>query len=152
MAKFNYKMQNILNIKMRLETQAKTEFAEMSARLAEEERKMQQLIRRRKAYEQEAKKLAADKLNIPEMRHCEAAIRTVGELMRQQALQVRLAQKNLDRARTKLNETMQERKIQEKLKEKAFEAFKHELGAEEMKEIDQLVSFTYNDNSRETDE
>lgn len=28
MAKFVYKMQNILNIKMRLETQAKTEFSQ----------------------------------------------------------------------------------------------------------------------------
>lgn len=33
MAKFIYKMQNILNIKMRLETQAKTEFSQASARL-----------------------------------------------------------------------------------------------------------------------
>lgn len=152
MAKFNYKMQNILNIKMRLETQARTEFAEMSARLAEEERKMQQLIRRRGSYEQEARRLAEDKLNIPEIRHCDAALTTIKELMRQQALQVRLAQKNLERARMKLNETMQERKIQEKLKDKAFEVFKQELGAEEMKEIDQLVSFTYNENGRETDE
>ena len=37
MAKFVYKMQNILNIKMRLETQAKTEFSQASARLDEEE-------------------------------------------------------------------------------------------------------------------
>ena len=40
MAKFVYKMQNILNIKMRLETQAKTEFSQASARLDEEEDKL----------------------------------------------------------------------------------------------------------------
>lgn len=33
MAKFIYRMQNILNIKLRLETQAKTEYAENAADL-----------------------------------------------------------------------------------------------------------------------
>ena len=40
MAKFIYRMQNILNIKLRLETQAKTEYAENAARLAAEEEKI----------------------------------------------------------------------------------------------------------------
>lgn len=38
MAKFIYRMQNILNIKLRLETQAKTEYAESSRLAAEEEK------------------------------------------------------------------------------------------------------------------
>ena len=33
MAKFIYRMQNVLNIKERLETQAKTEYAQMKNRL-----------------------------------------------------------------------------------------------------------------------
>ena len=36
-----------------------------------------------------------------------------------------------------------ERKIYEKLKEKAFENFKAELNAEEQKEVDELVSFRF---------
>ena len=55
MAKFVYKMQNILNIKMRLETQAKTEFSQASARLDEEEDKLRSLILRRRTYEDELK-------------------------------------------------------------------------------------------------
>ena len=39
---------------------------------------------------------------------------------------------------------MIERKTHEKLKEKAFEDFQKELKATEAKEIDELVSFTYN--------
>ena len=35
--------------------------------------------------------------------------------------------------------------------EKAFEEFKAELNNEEKKEIDQLVSFTYNDKGKDTD-
>ena len=151
MAKFNYKMQNILNIKMRLETQAKTEFAEMSARLFREEEKLQRLMLRQRGYEQEAKRLATAQLDIAEIKRCSASIKTMRELMQQQAVQVRIAEKNVERARVKLNETMQERKIQEKLREKAFEEFKLELNAEEMKEIDQLVSFNYNDSGKKAD-
>ena len=55
MAKFIYRMQNILNIKLRLETQAKTEYAENAARLAAEEEKMHHLASRRQQYENEAK-------------------------------------------------------------------------------------------------
>ena len=54
MAKFIYRMQNILNIKLRLETQAKTEYAENAARLAAEEEKMHHLASRRQQYENEA--------------------------------------------------------------------------------------------------
>lgn len=152
MAKFNYKMQNILNIKLRLETQAKTEFAEASARLSQEEDKMRQLIFRKRQYEQDAKGLVADRLSIIDIKHCSASIKTMQEMITQQAVVVRLAEKNLERSRIKLNEAMQDRKIHEKLREKAFEEFKIELNDEEKKEIDELVSFTYNNGDKNADE
>lgn len=49
----------------------------------------------------------------------------------------------------KLTAAVKERKVQEKLKEKAFEEFLQELNAQEMKEIDEVVSFNYN--NREED-
>lgn len=148
MAKFVYKMQNILNIKMRLETQAKTEFSQASARLDEEEDKFRSLILRRRTYEDELKNASNDKLDINKLKQYNNYIAVIKELMEKQALQVRVAQKNLDKAREKLNKSMQERKIHEKLREKAFDEFKEELKAEEKKEIDQLVSFTYNDRGK----
>ena len=65
-------------------------------------------------------------------------------LVRRQMLNVHKAEKELEEARDKLNAVMQERKVQEKLREKAFEEFKKELAAAETKEIDELVSYTYN--------
>ncbi len=150
MAKFVYKMQNILDIKLRLETQAKTEFAEASAKLLQEEEKLRRLIERRREYENELKRLSSDRLELGELKKYNSYIETIKVLMQQQALAVRLAQRNLDKVREKLNQAMQERKIYEKLREKAFEEFKEELNAEEKKEIDQLVSFTYNDKSEDS--
>ena len=152
MAKFIYRMQNILNIKLRLETQAKTEYAENAARLAAEEVKMHHLASRRQQYENEAKQSAMNRVNIASIKQSNESMAVMKELMTQQAVRIRIAQKNLDRARDKLNLAMQERKIYEKLREKAFEEFKQELNAQEKKEIDELVSFNYNDNNMETGE
>lgn len=152
MAKFIYKMQNILNIKMRLETQAKTEFAEAAARLLQEEDKMQKLIGRKKQYESELKAMSADRLDIAKIKRQNSSIKTMQEFMQQQALILRIAERNRDHAREKLNESMQERKIHEKLREKAFDEFKLEVSDEEKKEIDELVSFSYNNNGKEGQE
>lgn len=48
-----------------------------------------------------------------------------------------------------MNEAVKERKIHEKLKENQFEVFLQELNREEIKEIDQLVSYQYNNRDAE---
>lgn len=144
MAKFIYSMQNVLNIKERLETQAKTEYAEMNNRLSIEEDTMRRLAGRLNSYEMQAKKATTDKLDIAEMIRCNNAIKLLKDQMTQQAVRIRIAEKNVDAAMQKLTEAVQDRKIHEKLKEKAFEQFKLELNAQEMKEIDETVSFNYN--------
>lgn len=149
MAKFTYKMQNILDIKMRLETQAKTEFAVASGKLSEEEEKLKQLLRRNIAYQDEARNLASERLDIQKIKRCNDAMKAMKEILQQQAIQVRVAERGLEIARNKLNSAMQDRKIHDKLKEKAFEEFKLDLNAQEKKEIDELVSFSYNDNNKE---
>lgn len=151
MAKFIYKLQNVLNIKERLETQAKTEFAEAMNRVSIEEEKLKALIERRNTYIEDVRRLSSGRLNVALVRRCNEYIKTIEEFMNQQAVVLRIAQKNLEKCREKLNEAVQDRKIHEKLKEKAFEEFKLELNVEEKKEIDQLVSFTYNDKSGRED-
>lgn len=144
MAKFVYGMQNVLNIKERLEAQAKSDYAQANGRLMIEEETMRRLVKRLEGYELEAKRLAKDKLDIAAIRRCSDAIENIKGQITSQAVRIRIAQKNVDAAMEKLTEAMQERKIHEKLKEKAFEDFKHELNATEMKEIDEVVSFNYN--------
>ena len=58
-------------------------------------------------------------------------------------VEVHKAEKELEDARNRLKTVMQERKVQEKLREKAFEEFKQELAEAETKEIDELVSYIY---------
>ena len=144
MAKFLYSMQNVLNIKERLETQAKTEFAEMNNRLSIEQDTMRRLVKRLNMYEQLAKDSAIQSIDIAEMRRCNEAIKIIKNQITQQAVRIRIAERNVDNAMKKLTEAVQDRKIHEKLKEKAFDEFKLELNAQEAKEIDETVSFNYN--------
>lgn len=143
MAKFIYKMENILDIKYKLESQAKTNYANAMAKLREEQQKLKKLMTRQAGYENELRKLMSARLDILEIKTCKSAIEKAKMDVKKQILQVTVADRNLEQARIRLYEVMNERKIHEKLKENAFEDFKKELGVQESKEIDELVSYTY---------
>ena len=65
MARFRYRMQNILDIKEKMETQAKNEFAQAQARLnAEEEKLADRVSYRQKLQEDGGRLLLADRLDI----------------------------------------------------------------------------------------
>lgn len=148
MAKFIYRMQSILDIKYKLEEQEKTAYGIASQRLQEENRKLQQLMQRRMEYEKRAGELAVGKIDVRAIQENKHAIDVMKSLIREQIMQVHIAEKNVELARKRLNEVMVERKAHEKLREKAFEEFKAELAAEEAKEVDQLVSFTYHNHAQ----
>ena len=143
MAKFKYKLQNVLDIKYRMEDQAKAVFAAAQAKLDEEEAKRDHLIMRRLEYEQKRRELREEILNLTDMRDNDRAIENIKEQIKEQEKHVETARKAVEQARLRLTDAMQERKIHEKLKENSFEEFKHEVNAAESKEVDELVSYTY---------
>ena len=143
MAKFNYRMQNILNVKYKLETQAKTAYSIAAGKLAEEEHKLRVIRQRQAGYEDRARELVSDRLNIIDIKYCREAIQSMKDAAQNQIVQVHVAQRNVESARQYLSEVMIERKTHEKLREKAFDEFKRELEAEESKAVDELVSYTY---------
>lgn len=145
MAKFRYRMQNILDVKIKLESQAKIAYGIANQKYMEEQKKLQEIILRRNSYEKVLKESMMGTIDVRQVSHARADVNTMKTLMRRQMIEVHKAELAMEDARKKLNEIMMERKTHEKLKEKAFEQFKEELKAEESKEIDQLVSYTYNE-------
>lgn len=143
MARFRYRMQSILNIKMKMETQAKQEFAAAKAVLDEEEEKLEKLKARKAVYESQAEELLKEHLNVRDIMDNKTAILRMDEYISAQILQVRLAAEQVERARQRLAEIMKDRKMHETLREKAFEEFMREENRAESKEIDQLTSYTY---------
>lgn len=143
MAKFKYRMQSILEVKKKLEEQAKNEFAAARASLNEEEEKLEQLNKRKEAYEEEGRALREDTLNIMDIIENKEALLHMDEFIAEQQLNVKRSEDSMEEARLALQTAMQESKTQEKLREKAFEQFMKEENARESREIDELVSYTY---------
>lgn len=146
MAKFTYRMQNILDIKIKMENQAKIAYGIANTRLMEEQEKLQAILLRRASYERQAKELVSGTLHVQEIRECKRAIDVMKSKQRTQMMNVHAAEKNLEIARIELNRVMIERKTHERLREKAFEEFRQELERAEGKEIDELVSYNYHEN------
>ena len=143
MAKFFYKMQNILDIKEKLETQARNEYAVANSVLAEEEEKLERLEVRRQQYEARLKELYTGMLDMKEIAYVSEAAEMMKYYKQQQENNVKKARKQVDIARDRLQEAMQERKTHEKLKENAFEQFKTDVATAESKEVDELTSYRF---------
>lgn len=143
MAIFAYQMQSILNIKYKLENQEKIAFSNAQLRLKNEEHKMTQIKEKKSFYEKQMRNEMQDRLNVQELISCNQGIGIMKEAKKLQQVEVNMAQKKVDRARICLNEAMIERKTHEKLRENAFEEFIKGINAQESKEIDELVSYSY---------
>lgn len=146
MAKFVYRMQNILDIKKKLESQAEIAYGIANQKYLSEQKTLQEYMLRRTEYEKELKDLMTGTLDVRRVGQARSNVNTMKTMIRRQMIEVHKAELELNDARQKLNEIIMERKTHEKLREKAFEQFKEEIKESESKEIDELVSFTYNSN------
>jgi flagellar FliJ protein len=143
MAKFRYSLQSILNIKLKMETQAKQEFSAAMGALNDENAKLSALNESLSALEKESVKLLEGILDLREIDDNKQSISLMKEKILIQKDNVRTAEKNVELAREKLTEVMKERKTHETLREKAFEEFIHEENRAESKSVDELTSYTY---------
>ena len=143
MAKFVYRMQSILDVKLKMEEQAKQAFTAAKIKVDEEQAKLEQLQTRKTGYEQRARELLLQKLDFLEIEANHNAIDRMDEFIALQRQHVKQAEELLEEAQEALAQVRMERKAQEILKEKAFEEFKQELNRAESKEIDELTSYTH---------
>lgn len=152
MARFRYRMQGILDVKMKLENQAKQDFAAAKAALDAENDKLEALRQRKAGYEAEAEGLLTGGLKVQDILDNKTAILRMDDYIEEQKQRVRAAEKKLEAARVRLQEVMQERKMHEKLREHAFEEFLLEEKKQEGKEVDELTSYTYGQRIQEANQ
>lgn len=144
MTKFVYKMESILGIKYKIEEQAKTSYATAHIKLTREEDELKTLIQKLVMYQEELRNLMQSKLKLIDIQQGQEAIEISKLYIKQQQVVVKKAEQQLETARIRLHAAMLERKTHERLKDKSFEAYILEYEAEQRKEIDELVSFKYN--------
>ena len=143
MTKFSFRLESILQIKLKLEEQAKMEFGAAKMRLNEEEEKLETLKQKKENYERELKKLYTNDLDVMMINHTASAITIVDGQIKTQVFAVKRAEKQVELASNKLSTVMQERKSMEKLKETKFAEYMREYNEEESKQTDELISYQY---------
>ncbi len=146
MARFKYRMQNILDIKIKLETQARNEYGMANQKYQSEQEKLQKLVLKRVSYEAKLKELMNDIIDVKAVNNARNDVNTMKSLIRTQMFEVKKAEDEVEIKRTALSEIMADRKTHERLRDKEFDKFIQEEKTAEAKEIDQLVSFTFNSN------
>ena len=150
MAKFRYRMQNILTIKEKLETQAKNEYAAALMRVAEEEELLEKLKERAVFLDEEGRRLVqAESLKIRDIEDNKLSVELNKEAIKDQIAAIDRARAVAEQKREAMVELMQERKTHDILKERAFQEFLQEEKAAESKQIDQLTSYTYGQRQKE---
>ncbi len=150
MARFVYSMQSVLNIKQKTESQTRMEFAMAQAELNKQLDILDDYVRRKQQYLQEAEDLRNEEsLKLQDILDNQYATAQMDVMIRQQSMVVRQYEDRVDKVRTKLTRNIQERKMQETLRDKAFAEFLEEEKQAEAKENDERSSFTYAQRQKE---
>ena len=147
MARFRFRLQSVLDIKLRLEEQQRNAFAAANKRLQEENDKLDELYARKESLEEEGRRLRDSTLKIQDIIENEEAIARIKDFIEDQKAQVRLWEMKVEEERVKLVDMITERKMYERLREKAFDDFLEEEKHSEGVENDEHNSFVYGTNS-----
>ena len=143
MTKFVYKMENILDIKYQLEEQAKINYGNAQMVLRNEEAKLEKLQEQYNNLQDKLTSFIQTKINLIEIQQCKEGLEIYKLHIKQQEKRVEAALFNVKNTRSKLEQSMIERKTHEKLKEKAKEAYLIEYEAHQQKVIDEITSYRY---------
>ncbi len=150
MARFVYRMQSVLNIKEKTEGQIKMEFATAQSELNKQLDILEEYVRRKENYLIEGEELRnAEVLKLQDILDNQYATAQMDVMIRQQSMVVKQYEDRVDKVRMKLTKNIQERKMQETLRDKAFAEYLEEEKQEEAKENDQRTSFTYGQRQKE---
>jgi flagellar FliJ protein len=143
-------MQSVLNIKQKTEGQIKMEFAEAQSELNRQYDILDEYIKRKEDYLNEAQELRnSEKLSLQDILDNQYATAQMDSMIVHQLKIVRQHEDQVEKVRIRLTRAIQERKMQETLRDRAYAEYLEEEKQEEYKENDQRTSFTYGQRQRQ---
>lgn len=143
MAKFRFELQNILEIKQKMETQAKQEFTAAAGRFDTQQKLLDSMYKRKEDLQNSAQDVLTGSLNRRAIEEHQQTIIYLDGQIEQQTNVVKRVELEMEKARLKMNDAVMERKTYDKLREKAFEEFVEDELKSESKAVDELTSYTY---------
>ena len=127
------------------------EFASAQAELNKQIEILEDYFRRKDEYLKEAEDLRnAERLALQDILDNQYATAQMDVMIASQYKVVRQHEEIVEKVRVRLTKAIQERKMQETLRERAYAEWIEEEKQEEAKENDQRTSFTYTQKQRET--
>ncbi len=141
MAKFTYKFESILKLKVQLEDNQKNELGKSVKRYEKEKSYLGHINNEMSYCVERINKELANTITVNEMLIHNNYIEYLKTAANRQKEVVKEALQNVDIQREKLIEIVKERKTLEKLKERKYEEYLKEADIEEQKVIDEIISF-----------
>lgn len=146
MAKFNFKLQSLLNVKEQIENEVKNELGLVTKKLNIEKELLNKKINEKKMYFDDFKHESLGITNIEQIIIQNEYLERLNKRINKQKEIVIQCEKSVNQVRNKLIKASQEKEVLIKLKEKEFEEFKYNIQSEEQKKYDEYSSYKSSQN------
>jgi flagellar FliJ protein len=143
MARFNYRLQTILNVKKQMEDKAKNELASNIQVLNKEQQKLQDIVQGRDSCYRRVVQESKEGLDVQRLIQYSRYLNAMNIQLNSQYESVNRASMNVDIHREKLVSVAKEKKMLETLKDKKMQEHKYNELKEEEKRVDEVVSYKY---------
>lgn len=144
MAKFSFKLQSLLNIKIQLEDSLKNQLGRAIQKLEQEKAILRTFEQHMEECINEINNKSMLGTTVASLREYNSYMIFLKEKIELQKENVNWASINVDKYREELVKAVQERKMMENLKQKQYEDYMKEQNRDEQKKIDEVISFNYN--------
>lgn len=148
MARFNFRLQQFLGVKEKIEDQKEIEYGLALRKLEEERQRKIQLLKQQEEQITEFRRALQALIKPADIRRYNNVIERLKERIKQQEQRILAAEAYAEQKRQELVEAMKERKMLESIREQRFEEYTREEQLAEQKTVDELVSYKYSE--RET--
>jgi len=144
MAKFNFRLQSLLNVKIQMEDNLKNELAKAMRKLEKEKGKLEQLKIAEEKCIEEFNLNSVRPTTVENLKKYNLYISHLRDRIAKQKENVNSAQVIVDKIRRELIKVVQEREMLDKLKEKKYSEYLDELAKKEQRSNDEVVSYRHN--------
>lgn len=141
MKRFKFKYHNILKLRLDFEDDIKKQLKQANLKLTELEETLDGIEQAYRSYRIDVQNQLSTGLKgaaVAQINHFQLYYR---DAIREANLNIRRQEDLIERIKVELAEAIKERKIMEKLKEKALERHHEEMKFQEIKETDEIVNF-----------
>lgn len=143
MAKFQFRLDNVLSIKEKFEEQKKMELYQANQALNIEKQKLNTLIKLRNDNNNVFRNKVEKTIKVRDIREHNKSCNFYNKSIVGQNDKIEKVSNQVDTIRSELNTALIEKKIYEKLKDHALEQYYIEQNISEQKIVDEIVSYKY---------